>query len=72
MAMNTIATLGEKAPLLQISDWVQGGPTNLDQLIGSVVLIEVFQVNCARVVFYIVSHKPSICIRNIMIKALLY
>lgn len=44
--MNKIAKLGEKAPLLQISDWVQGEPTNLDQLIGRVVLIEVFQVNC--------------------------
>lgn len=44
--MNKIAKLGEKAPLLQISDWAQGEPTNLDQLIGSVVLIEVFQVNC--------------------------
>ena len=44
--MNKIAKLEEKAPLLQISDWVQGEPTNLDQLIGRVVLIEVFQVNC--------------------------
>ena len=44
--MNKIAKLGEKAPLLQISDWVQGKPTNLDQLIDRVVLIEVFQVNC--------------------------
>jgi thiol-disulfide isomerase/thioredoxin len=41
-----IAKLGEKAPLLLISDWVQGSPTNLDQLVGRVVLIEVFQVNC--------------------------
>ena len=35
-----------KAPLLSISDWVQGEPVNLDQLSGRVVLIEVFQVNC--------------------------
>ncbi len=41
-----IVKLGEKAPLLKISDWVQGNPTNLDQLVGRVVLIEVFQVNC--------------------------
>ncbi|MCF6204948.1 MAG: TlpA family protein disulfide reductase [Methylococcaceae bacterium] len=41
-----IAKLGEKAPLLQASDWIQGNLTNLDQLIGRVVLIEVFQVNC--------------------------
>ena len=41
-----IAKLGEKAPLLLISDWIQGDPTDIDQLIGKVVLIEVFQVNC--------------------------
>ncbi len=44
--MNKTAKLGEKAPLLQISDWVQGNPTNIDLLEGKVVLIEVFQVNC--------------------------
>ena len=38
--------MGKKAPLLLLSDWVQGQPTNLDQLLGKVVLIEVFQVNC--------------------------
>lgn len=38
--------LGQKAPLLSVSDWVQGEPVNLDQLLGGVVLIEVFQVNC--------------------------
>jgi thiol-disulfide isomerase/thioredoxin len=44
--MTIIAKLGEKAPLLQISVWVQGNHINLDQLAGRVVLIEVFQVNC--------------------------
>ena len=38
--------MGKKALLLHLSDWVQGQPTNLDQLLGRVVLIEVFQVNC--------------------------
>lgn len=38
--------LGKKAPLLSVSDWVQGEPVNLDQLTGKVVLVEVFQVNC--------------------------
>ena len=37
---------GRPAPNLAVSDWVQGDPTNLDQHRGSVVLIEVFQVNC--------------------------
>lgn len=29
-----------------VDTWVQGGPVNPPELIGSVVLIEVFQVNC--------------------------
>jgi thiol-disulfide isomerase/thioredoxin len=40
------AIIGEKAPLLAVSEWVQGGPVNFDQLRGRVVLVEVFQVNC--------------------------
>ncbi|MYD71126.1 MAG: TlpA family protein disulfide reductase [Acidobacteria bacterium] len=37
---------GRPAPNLSVSEWVQGEPTNLDQHRGSVVLLEVFQVNC--------------------------
>ncbi|MDD5319737.1 MAG: TlpA family protein disulfide reductase [Methylococcales bacterium] len=40
------AQIGQKAPLLPVSDWVQGGPVNFDQLSGRVVLVEVFQLNC--------------------------
>jgi len=40
------ARIGEKAPLLSVSDWVQGEPCTLEQLAGRVVLVEVFQVNC--------------------------
>jgi hypothetical protein len=40
------ARIGQKAPLLQVSDWVQGEPCDFDQLSGRVVLVEVFQVNC--------------------------
>ena len=40
------AQIGQKAPLLSVSDWVQGEPVNFDQLSGRVVLVEVFQVNC--------------------------
>ncbi len=40
------AKIGQKVPLYSISEWVQGEPTNFDQLIGNVVLVEVFQVNC--------------------------
>jgi thiol-disulfide isomerase/thioredoxin len=38
--------IGEAAPNLHISTWVQGRPTNIDQEKGNVVLVEVFQVNC--------------------------
>ncbi|NOT13496.1 MAG: redoxin domain-containing protein [Methylococcaceae bacterium] len=40
------AQVGQKAPLLAVSEWVQGQPSNFDQLMGHVVLVEVFQVNC--------------------------
>ncbi len=41
-----VATIGNKAPNLQVSIWVQGKPTNIDNEKGNVVLVEVFQVNC--------------------------
>jgi len=31
---------------ISVDTWVQGGPVNLTDLIGSVVIVEVFQVNC--------------------------
>ncbi len=40
------ATVGQKAPNLKISKWVQGLPTNIDKEKDRVVLVEVFQVNC--------------------------
>ncbi|MGZ4958577.1 MAG: peroxiredoxin family protein [Methylomonas sp.] len=40
------AVIGQKAPLLSVSNWVQGQPTNFDMLAGQVVLVAVFQVNC--------------------------
>lgn len=41
-----VARIGEKAPNLYVSTWVQGEPTNIDKEKGNVVLVEVFQVNC--------------------------
>ncbi|MGI0004169.1 MAG: peroxiredoxin family protein [Candidatus Nitrosotenuis sp.] len=41
-----IAQIGQKAPNLGISKWVQGMPTNFDQEKDHIVLVEVFQVNC--------------------------
>lgn len=38
--------LGQKAPNLNVSKWVQGMPTNFDKEKDHVVLVEVFQVNC--------------------------
>lgn len=40
------AQIGQKAPLLSVSAWVQGIEVNFDQLSGQVVLVEMFQVNC--------------------------
>jgi len=47
-----LAQIGQQAPLMAVSEWVQGAPVNLDQLLGRVVLIEVFQVNCPGCFFY--------------------
>src|SRR5574338_114531 len=41
-----VAKIGEKAPNLKVSKWVQGIPTNIDKEKDNVVLVEVFQVNC--------------------------
>ena len=38
--------IGEKAPNLKVSQWIQGLPTNLDKEKDHIVLVEVFQVNC--------------------------
>lgn len=37
---------GSPAPELKVSEWVQGGPINLKDYRGKVVVVEVFQVNC--------------------------
>ncbi len=41
-----VARIGAKAPNLKVSKWVQGLPTNIDKEKDSVILVEVFQVNC--------------------------
>ena len=38
--------VGEKAPNIKVSKWVQGLPTNFDKEKDHIVLVEVFQVNC--------------------------
>jgi len=41
-----VAKIGSKAPNLIVSAWFGGKPTNIEQEKGSVILVEVFQVNC--------------------------
>lgn len=41
-----MSKVGVKAPNLQVSTWVQGRPTNIDNEKGNVIVVEVFQVNC--------------------------
>ena len=38
--------IGQKAPNLKVSKWVQGMDTNLDKQNDNIVVVEVFQVNC--------------------------
>ena len=38
--------IGEKAPNIKVSKWVQGLPTNFDKEKDHIVIVEVFQVNC--------------------------
>lgn len=41
-----VVRIGQKAPNLKLSEWVQGLPSNFDKEKDHVVLVEVFQVNC--------------------------
>lgn len=41
-----MAQIGQKAPNLGVSKWVQGMQTNIDQEKDKIVVVEVFQVNC--------------------------
>ena len=47
-----MAVIGEKAPNLKISKWVQAMDTNFDQEGDNVKLVEVFQVNCTGCFIY--------------------
>ena len=38
--------IGQKAPNLKVSKWVQGMDTNLDEQNDNIVVVEVLQVNC--------------------------
>lgn len=55
-----VATIGAKAPNLQVSSWVQGKPTNINNEKGNVVLVEVFQVNCPGCFLYSIPETIDI------------
>jgi hypothetical protein len=55
-----VATIGTRAPNLEISTWVQGKPTNIDKEKGNVVLVEVFQVNCPGCFLYSIPEVVDI------------
>ena len=55
-----VATIGAKAPNLQVSTWVQGKPTNINNEMGNVVLVEVFQVNCPGCFLYSIPETIDI------------
>jgi thiol-disulfide isomerase/thioredoxin len=55
-----VATIGTKAPNLQVSTWVQGKPTNIDNEKGNVVIVEVFQVNCPGCFLYSIPETIDI------------
>lgn len=56
--------MGTKAPNLQVSEWIQGLPTNIDKNIGKVVLVEVFQVNCPGCFMYALPNAIEIYKNN--------
>ena len=41
-----VAVIGQKAPEIEVSHWVQGMPTTLHEEKDHIVFVEVFQVNC--------------------------
>ena len=54
------AVIGEKAPNLHLSEWVQGIPTNFDQEKDHIVIVEVFQVNCPGCFLYGIPEAISV------------
>ncbi len=54
------AVIGQKAPNLHLSEWVQGIPTNFDQEKDHIVIVEVFQVNCPGCFMYGIPEAISV------------
>lgn len=54
------AIIGQKAPNLGVSEWVQGAPTNIDKEKDKIILVEVFQVNCPGCFMYALPEAINI------------
>ncbi len=52
--------IGDKAPNIGVSEWIQGYPTNVDKNFGKIILIEVFQVNCPGCFLYGIPESISV------------
>ena len=52
--------IGQKAPNLKVSKWIQGIDTNLDKQNDNVVVVEVFQVNCPGCFMYGITESIKI------------
>jgi thiol-disulfide isomerase/thioredoxin len=55
-----VVRIGNKAPNLKVSEWVQGKPTNIDKEINNVILVEIFQVNCPGCFIYAIPDAIEI------------
>jgi thiol-disulfide isomerase/thioredoxin len=55
-----VVGIGNKAPNLKVSEWVQGKPTNIDKEINNVILVEIFQVNCPGCFIYAIPDAIEI------------
>ena len=53
-------TIGQKVPNFAVSEWVQGAPTNFDQEVDHITLLEVFQVNCPGCFLYAIPEAINI------------
>lgn len=56
--------IGQPAPDIAVSEWVQGIPTNISQEKDHIVLVEVFQVNCPGCFLYAIPEAINIYNRH--------
>jgi hypothetical protein len=59
-----MVSIGDMAPNLSVSEWVQGNPTNLDAHRGKAILVEVFQVNCPGCFLYGLPEAIEVSVKH--------